>query len=358
MRIGIVGPSDERVPPVRYGGTEVQVSNLAEGLVEEGHDVTLFASGDSETSATLHATTPHAVRVLPEAADFDTRRRLNRTALKAGLRHIRDNQDAFDVIHTHTFPPELVIRASRIMNLTIPLVCTPHSRLDLSMYKRLQQNYPDAPFVSISNAQREPAPDLNYIATVYNGIKIPEYEVNESPGEDLLFVGRMCPEKDPLSAIEIAKKTGRRLIMAAKVDPINRDYFETEVEPAIDSSKDIEYIGEITPAERDELLRDAYALVAPINWPEAFGMFVAEAMAAGVPVVGRRRGALPELINEDEEKRTGYLGETVDEMANYVEKVEGLDRQGCRDHVELNFTAKKMVQGYISVYRQLLSQTA
>lgn len=358
MRIGLVGPSDERVPPIRYGGTEVQVYNLAEGLVEDGHDVTLFASGDSETSATLHATTPQAVRVMPEAADFDTRVRLNTNALKNAFRHIRDNQGEFDVIHAHSYPEEFVFRLANIIGLELPVVATLHGRLDLPPHQRFQERLPHAPVVSISNAQRQPVPDLNYIATVYNGIRIPSYEVNETPSEDLLFVGRICEDKGPLDAAELAKKTGRRLLIAAKIDPTDMDYFTAKVKPEIDSSKDIEYVGEVTPAERDELLRDAYALAAPINWPEPFGLFVTEAMAAGTPVVGRRRGALPELIDETEENRTGYLCETVDEMAACMDGVAKISRVGCREHIQRKFTDKKMVRGYLNVYQQLIDESA
>lgn len=339
MRIAVVAPVIEPVPPPLYGGTERVVSVLVEALVRRGHDVTLFASGDSVTSARLVATCPRGLRLDPEVRDY-----VAATVLHAGEVYRRAGE--FDVIHNHVdyvaFP---FARLSRV-----PTVTTTHGRLDLPEVRRLFGSFPEQRLVSISYAQRDPVPELNWIGNVYNAIDIEQYHFRPDYGDYLVFLGRICPEKRPDRAIEIARDVGMRLIIAAKVDPVDREYWEHAIEPLVRSSKLIEYIGEVNEQQKDELLGGAYAYLFPIDWPEPFGLTMAESMATGTPVVTFRSGSTPEIVVDGV---TGFICDTMRQMLSAIEKVSNLDRRACREHVERHFTPDVMVAGYEEIYERL-----
>lgn len=344
MRIAQVAPLAESVPPKLYGGTERVVSALTEELVKMGHDVTLFASGDSVTKAKLEPMSEQALRL-----DSTITEPLICTIQTLGPIFLeRANSGEFDIIHSHidciAFPFSNLSRT--------PIVHTLHGRLDLVEYPKLYQTYPGLNLVSISNSQRKPLEnlDLNWLDTVYNGINVENFTFNPKGGNYLVFIGRISPEKRPDLAIAVARKLGIKLIIAAKVDKKDQDYYETEIKPLIDG-KLIQYIGEVDETQKNELLGNAYANIFPIDWPEPFGLTATESMATGTPVVTRPFGAMVEIVKDGV---TGYLADTVDELAAAVKKVERLSRAACRKHVEKKFSAQAMARGYLQVYTKLL----
>jgi glycosyltransferase involved in cell wall biosynthesis len=340
MRIAQVAPLYEPVPPRLYGGTERVVSYLTEELVRRGHDVTLFASGDSRTAAKLVAVTERAVRLDKEsrevlAADFS--RQLGRVFRNAG---------DFDVIHCHVdylaYPFASLVRT--------PTLHTLHGRLDLPYLARLFRDFPEVPLVSISDAQRKPLASLRltWAGTVHHGLPADAFPFVAQPGEYLAFLGRIAPEKKPEVAIEVAKRVGLPLRIAAKVDASDREYFEQVVRPLLDDPL-IEYIGEVEDAGKAAFLGGARALLFPIDWPEPFGLVVIEAMACGTPVIARPCGSVPEII---EEGRTGFIGDTVDDLVEAVKRIDTIDRAECRRHVEHRFSVPRMVDDYEALYRR------
>jgi glycosyltransferase involved in cell wall biosynthesis len=337
MRIAMIAPLIEPVPPPRYGGSERVVSILTEELVRRGHDVTLFASGDSRTAAKLH---PCAERGL----------RLDSTARDPVAYHLGEIGDVyaraadFDVIHNHNdylaFP---FARLSRT-----PTVTTTHGRLDLPEVRRIYEHYPEQRLVSISYDQRSWIPDLNWVDTVYNAIDLDNFRFRPERGDYLVFLGRISPEKRPDRAIEIARDVGMRLIIAAKVDPIDRDYDEHAIEPLIAGHSDlIEFVGEVDQRQKDELLGGAYAYLFPVDWPEPFGLTMAEAMATGTPVIAYRAGSVPEVV---EDGVTGFVCETFTAMVDAVRRIPEIDRRACRQRVERLFSPRAMTDGYERVY--------
>jgi glycosyltransferase involved in cell wall biosynthesis len=342
MKIAVIAPLVEPVPPPLYGGTERVISVLVEELVRRGHEVTLFASGDSQTSARLHATASRGLRLDPEVRDY-----VASTLLHVGeaYRHARE----FDIIHNHVdyigFP------FARLC--TVPTVTTTHGRLDLSEIKRLFGSFPEQPLVSISYAQRIPVPQLNWTGNVYNAIDIGNYHFRPDAGDYLVFLGRIAPEKRPDRAIEIARDAGIRLVMAAKIDPVDREYWEHAIEPLVRSSTLIDYIGEVNEQEKDALLGGAYAYLFPIDWPEPFGLTMVEAMATGTPVIAYRAGSVPEVVIDGV---TGFVCDTVHGMVEAVARVARLDRAACRAHVEQRFTPEVMATGYEAVYARFAGQ--
>src|SRR5215472_4032281 len=339
MRIAQVAPLWESVPPKLYGGTERIVSYLTEELVRTGHDVTLFASGDSETAARLEAMCPQALRLNTGIFNRDA----PMTMLQE--RSLGATGD-FDVIHSHLdflgFP---LARRN-----PLPVVTTLHGRLDLPELQPVFREYAEMPLVSISDAQRQPLPWANWHATIYHGLPRNLYSFHPQPQQYLAFLGRIAPEKRPDHAIEVAKRTGIPLRMAAKVDPADLQYYLAEIEPLLDHPL-IEFIGEISDEEKDNFLGNALALVCPYDWPEPFGLVLIEALACGTPVLAYRRGSIPELI---EDNVTGFICEGVDNLAAAAHRVSEIDRQRCRSTFEERFTASRMAQDYIRVYQQLL----
>ena len=341
MRIAQIAPLFEAVPPERYGGTERVVYWLVEELVRRGHEVTLFASGDSRTSAQLVPVVPRALRL-----DQNIRDPYPLIMLQLGIAMERASE--FDIIHSHvdffTFP------FLRLINT--PVVTTLHGRLDLLELQPIFEFYKEARLVSISHNQRRPLPHANWVATVYNGIDVGELPLEIRHGEYLAFLGRIAPEKGIEQAVELAKRVDMPLKIAAKVDPKDREYFENEVKHLLNHPL-IEYLGEIAQSEKGVFLAKAFALVFPIRWPEPFGLAVAEAMACGTPIITTRYGSMPEIV---EHGKTGFLCESVEEMVLAVRQVPEIDRAYCRQCVERRFTARIMADAYEEVYRRVLER--
>ena len=338
MRIAQIAPLAEPVPPEMYGGTERVVSLLTEELVRRGHEVTLFASGDSQTAARLVAVTPKALRLNDEDAD-------PYISLMLELGMVFDKADQFDVIHSHV--DYFALPFAR--HVTTPVVTTLHGRLDLPGLPTIYGRYAEAPVVSISDNQREPLPGANWAATVYNGTDLSRFTFNETGGDAFAFVGRICPEKNIEGAIAIARRTGVPLRIAAKVDPVDAEYHETVIEPLIDGRL-VEYLGELGDEDKNELLGSACALLFPVDWPEPFGLAMTEAMACGTPVLALRRGSVPEVV---EDGVTGFVRDSEDELAAVAHDVDRLSRRACRQRVERHFSVDVMTDGYEAVYQQV-----
>ena len=344
LRIAQVAPLHERVPPRLYGGTERVVGSLTDELVRRGHQVTLFASGDSLTNGDLKSPVDRSLRLDPDAGDPVAAHVLE-------LAQVFERADEFDLIHCHVdylaFPFGRLVRT--------PTVHTLHGRLDLPHFGPLFRHLRDVAVVSISDAQRAPLRglDVNWVGTVYHGVALESYPYAEEGGDYLAFLGRISPEKRPDLAIAIAKRLAMPLKIAAKVDPKDRAYFESEIRPMLDDPL-IEFVGEIDDRSKAEFLGGAMALLFPIDWPEPFGLVVIEAMACGTPVVARPCGSVPELI---EAGRTGFVVDTFDELVDAVKRVRTLDRAACRRHVEARFSIRRMVDDYESVYRHLTTDS-
>ena len=339
MKIAQVAPLWESVPPKLYGGTERIVSYITEELVRMGHDVTLFASGDSETAARLEAVCPQALRLNTGIFNRDA------PMIMLQERSLGATGD-FDVIHSHLdflgFP---LARRN-----PLPVVTTLHGRLDLPELQPVFREYADMPLVSISDAQRQPLPWANWHATIYHGLPRNLYSFHPQPQQYLAFLGRISPEKRPDHAIEVAKRTGIPLRMAAKVDPADLQYYLTEIEPLLDHPL-IEFIGEISDEEKDNFLGNALALVCPYDWPEPFGLVLIEALACGTPVLAYRRGAIPEIIDNGV---TGFVSENLSEMAEAVGRLSEIDRRRCRDAFEERFTADRMARNHVALYKRII----
>lgn len=338
MKIAQVAPLWERVPPPSYGGIELVVSRLTDELVRRGHDVTLFASGDSQTLARLEAVYPCAIRLDPHVKEYAVYEMLE-------LSQVYEQAAEFDIIHSHIGPAALPI-APLVKTPTVHTLhggFTPDNRKLFNLHSR-------QPYISISDAQRELK--LNYIRTVYNGIDPQDYPFKAQPQDPpyLAFLGRLSPEKGPQHAIAIAKQTGWCLKMAGKLDAVDREFFEKEIAPQIDG-KQIEYLGEVNHAQKAELLGNAAVTLFPITWREPFGLVMIESMATGTPVIGMNLGSVPEVIAHGE---TGFVCHSYEEMAAMIPAALELNRQTCREHVENNFSVAHMVDGYEAAYQQLL----
>jgi glycosyltransferase involved in cell wall biosynthesis len=342
LRIAQVAPLAESVPPQLYGGTERVVATLTDELVRQGHDVTLFASGDSRTTATLVAPVPRALR-LSKCADP-----LAQHLLLVEL--ITQRADEFDVIHFHIAP----LHFSMARRLATPHVTTLHGRLDLPEVPALYGEFADLPLVSVSDAQRDPLPHQNWVGTVYHGLPDGELQFNPRPGQYLAFLGRISPEKRVDRAIAIAKACGWPLKIAAKVDPVDKEYFETTINPLLDHPL-IEYCGEINERQKGPFLGGAMALLFPIDWPEPFGLVMIEAMACGTPVVAIRGGSVAEVLDEGV---TGFICDNVEQAIEATRRVPTLDRMRCRRTFEERFTATRMAEEYSQLYRRLAASVA
>jgi glycosyltransferase involved in cell wall biosynthesis len=341
VRIAQVAPLHEAVPPRFYGGTERVVSYLTENLVQLGHDVTLFASGDSKTCARLVPICEQALRLDP---DCHNRVPYEVLALEAVIREADD----FDIVHFH----EACLHLPWTRRMRCATVTTMHGRLDLRDLMPLYREYADVPLVSISDAQREPMPWANWRSTVYHGLPDELYRFHPEPGEYLAFLGRICPEKRVDRAIAIARRAGLELKIAAKVDPADEEYFETEIRHLLDDPL-VDFIGEIGDGEKEAFLGGATALLMPIDWPEPFGLVVIEAMACGTPVIAFPFGSMPELI---EPGVNGALVDSVDQAVAAVEALAALDRRLCRRSFEQRFIAPLMAKNYVRVYEELVEE--
>jgi glycosyltransferase involved in cell wall biosynthesis len=345
MRIAMAAPLMEAVPPTTYGGTERVVSLLTEELVRRGHQVTLFASGDSETTAELVPCCERSLRLDPNITDY-----LAYTVTQ--LDSVYRRADRFDVIHNH-----LDYIAFPAANLCpTPTLTTTHGRLDLPEVRRVYRTFPSLPLVAISEDQRASLPGVNWLSVVYNGIDVDHYRFRPDAGDYLVFLGRMSPEKRPDRAIELARDVGMRLVIAAKVDPVDQDYFDFAVAPLIEAQSSlVEFIGEVDEYEKDALLGGAYAYLFPIDWPEPFGLTMAESLATGTPVVAFRAGSVDEIV---EDGVTGFVCETVHDMAEAIPRVRELDRWACRERAERLFSPVTMADGYERAYAALIRNEA
>ena len=338
MRIAQVAPLVESVPPKHYGGTERIVAYLTDELVRLGHKVTLFASGDSVTSAELIPVCRRSFRQSKRATDY-----LSREVLL--MDYVMQRAGEFDVIHFHTGCSHYLI--SR--HLPIPHVTTLHGRLDTPELLRLYERFREMPMVSISNAQRAPWPCANWEATIYHGLPKDLFRFHPEPDNYLAFLGRVSPEKRVDRAIEIAKRVGMPLKIAAKVDPVDRRYFKREIEPLLNDPH-IKWLGEVSDKDKDEFLGKAYALLFPIDWPEPFGLVMIESMACGTPVIAYSGGSVAEVIDDGV---TGFVVNDIEQAAEAVRRVRDLSRARCREVVEKRFTASRMASDYIDVYTGL-----
>jgi len=343
MRIAQIAPLMESVPPRLYGGTERIASYLTEELVRLGHDVTLFASGDSVTAGELIPCVPQALRLDASVRDVIPYYMLM-------LDRVRQRADEFDILHFHIdqfhFPLFRSIAGRTVTTL--------HGRQDLPDLRPLYAGFCEMPLVSISKSQRKPLPTANYVANVSHGIPADLLRPVVHPqGGYVAFIGRIAPEKRPDRAIAIARALGVPIKIAAKVDRVDEAYFRAEIEPLL-GSPGVEYIGEINDLQKSRFLGEALALLFPIDWPEPFGLSMIEAMACGTPVLAFRCGSVPEVIDEGV---TGLIVDSVDEAIAALPRVMALDRQGVRRQFERRFTATRMAKDYLDVYRSLLSRS-
>jgi glycosyltransferase involved in cell wall biosynthesis len=340
MRIAQIAPLYERVPPLLYGGTERVVSYLTEELVQQGHDVTLFASGDSITRARLVACSERSLRLDTQVIDPLAHHFVL-------LEEVFARANEFDILHFHIdylhYP--LSRRHKNLVHVT-----TLHGSLDVNDLKPLYKSFGTVPLVSISNAQRQPLPWVNWQGTVYHGLPADLYKPCENRGDYLVFLGRVSAEKRLDRAIEIAKRTGMNLKIAAKIDNADRKYFQRCIEPLLDDPI-VEWIGEVSENGKQDLLANAYALLFPIDWPEPFGLVLIEAMACGTPAIAYRCGSVPELV---EEGVTGFIVDDLNAAVEAVAKVQTLDRRLCRQRFEERFSAKRMADGYLEIYERIL----
>ena len=344
MKIAQISPLMESVPPRLYGGSERIVSYLTDELVRQGHDVTLFASGDSVSSANL-------VRCVPIALRLDANVKDPIPYYMLMLDRVREMADEFDILHFHIdqfhFPLFRPIAQRTVTTL--------HGRQDLHDLKPLYVGFSDMPLVSISNSQRKPIANANFAATVYHGLPAQTLKPNYKPsGDSVAFLGRISPEKRPDRAIRIAQALGLRIKIAAKIDKVDEAYFREHI-ASLFNLPGVEYIGEIDERSKSEFLGEASALLFPIDWPEPFGLSMIEAMACGTPVLAFRCGSVPEIIDPGV---TGLIVDSMDEAIRVMPQVLALDRRAVRQKFEQRFSASRMAKDYVQVYRSLIKQQA
>jgi glycosyltransferase involved in cell wall biosynthesis len=342
LKIAQVAPLSESVPPKLYGGTERVVSVLTDELVKQGHEVTLFASGDSRTAATLVAACEKAQRLIgcidPLAAHM------------LMIEQVVQRADDFDVIHFHVAPVHFPLAR----RMTTPHLTTLHGRLDLADLVPLYEEFSELPLVSISDAQRTPLPNQNWVGTVHHGFPQRDFRFHPAPGSYLAFLGRISREKRVDRAIAIAKACGWPLKIAAKIDPSDVLYFKNEIAPLMEDPL-VEYIGEIPDSKKSAFLGHARATLFPIDWPEPFGLVMIESLACGTPVVAFRGGSVAEVI---EDGVTGFVVDDLDEAIDATKRTHTLDRRACRDAFTRRFSAARMASAYVRLYRQLTSSAA
>lgn len=341
MKIAQVAPLYESVPPKLYGGTERVVSYLTETLVKLGHEVTLYASGDSETTAKLRPMCDialrHDMKCMDPLADHIYM-----------MERVLTESDRFDVVHFHNgylaFP--------WMRRMKTPGIATLHGRLDIPDYYHLFREFAATPLVAISNSQKLPFSWANWLGTVYHGLPEDLYQYRSDHGNYLAFLGRISPEKGIKSAINIAKEAGMPLKIAAKVDEHDRHYFEKEIQPLL-YNENIEFLGEISDAEKEDFLGNAYALIFPVDWPEPFGLVMIEAFACGTPVIAMLQGSVAEVI---EHGTNGYIVKNIQGAVKAVKDIPNLSRKRCREIFEERFSATRMTQEYLKIYDDLLQK--
>jgi glycosyltransferase involved in cell wall biosynthesis len=342
LRIAQIAPLYESVPPKLYGGTERIVAYLVEELARRGHQVTLFAAGNSTVNVPLWPGVPKSLRL----SGLD---HLGAMFHLPMLSEVYDQAARFDIIHSHvdclSFP---LARLAQV-----PTVSTMHGRLDIKELLPIYRHYKDQPVISISHDQRRPLPEMNWAGTVYHGLPRNLLKFSSEPGDYLAFLGRLSPEKRPDLAIEIARRSGIPLKIAAKIDRADREYFDTVIRPLL-SAPGIEFIGEINEAQKQDFLGGALALLFPVDWPEPFGLVMIEALACGTPVIARPCGSVPEVLRHG---ISGFIESSVDDLVDAVHKVHDISRRTCRDEFERRFTAEAMADNYEQVYYQLADRS-
>jgi glycosyltransferase involved in cell wall biosynthesis len=338
LKIAQVAPLYESVPPHSYGGTERVVSYLVEELVRQGHQVTLFASGDSVTRAKLIPVCTRSLRLSSDCADPLA----HHTIL---LDEVFARSAKFDILHFHIDYFHFAFTRSA----GLPNITTLHGRLDLPDLQPLFRHFHEMPVVSISQAQRQPIEYANWVGNVYHGLPARLYSLHEPTDNYLAFLGRVSPEKGLDRAIRIATRTGMTLKIAAKVDKVDREYFARDIKPLL-SLPGVEYIGEITETQKGDFLGNAFAYLFPIDWPEPFGLTMIEAMACGTPTIAFRRGSVPEVL---EDGVSGFIVDTEDEAVEAIEKCGGHDRRLCRAAFLKRFTVERMAEEYLAIYRKV-----
>ncbi|UPJ80734.1 glycosyltransferase family 4 protein [Bradyrhizobium sp. 183] len=343
MRIAQLAPLAESVPPKLYGGTERVIAWLVDELVESGHDVTLFASGDSKTKGKLHAVWPRALRLGRKGADPNA-------ACALLIEAIAERARDFDVIHSHVdwLPLPVLSRTG------VPFLTTMHGRLDLPGLPQVIGAFAEAPFVSISADQRRPLPEANWIATIQHGLPKDMFRPSYEPGSYLAFLGRLTAEKGPEDAIRIARAAGMPLRIAAKIPRAETAYFKNKLEPNIDGQA-VQLVGEVDDAKKQPFLANAAGLLFPIDWPEPFGLVMIEAMACGTPVIAYRSGSVPELV---EDGGTGFIVDGEEQAIRAVKELGRLDRRVVRARFEGRFVASRMAREYDTRYRDLVARGA
>jgi glycosyltransferase involved in cell wall biosynthesis len=344
MRIAQIAPLYERVPPKFYGGTERIVSFLTEELVRQGYDVTLFASGDSQTSAKLVSCCELALRLNPQVQNALPYHMIM-------LDEVRRRIDQFDILHFHID----LLHAPLVCGLADRTLTTLHGRLDLPDLKPFYAMFRDLPLASVSNNQRQYLDDVNWLGTVYHGLPRNLLPFRRDADGYLAFLGRIAPEKRPDRAIEIAARSGLPLKIAAKVDRVDQGYWETTIRPMIMAHPKVEFLGEIGESDKARLLGGAAALLFPIEWPEPFGLVMIEAMSCGTPVIAYHRGSVAEIVQDHV---SGFIVDTLEEAVDAVRRAVNLDRAEVRAEFERRFTAERMARDYVNIYRELLSARA
>jgi glycosyltransferase involved in cell wall biosynthesis len=341
LRIAQIAPLYESVPPKLYGGTERVIAWLVEALSSLGHSVTLFASGDSTVGVTLEAGCAQSLRL----AGLDG---LGPAFHLPMLSEVYDRADEFDIVHSHL--EHLGFPFAHLAE--IPTISTMHGRVDLEDLKPIYDRYDDLPLVSISQAQSDLLPNMNWMDTIYHGLPCTSLYLNPNPGKYLAFLGRLSPEKRPEIAIEIAQRAGIPLKIAAKVDRINESYFNAVIKPLL-ACADVEYVGEISELQKQEFLGNALALIFPIDWPEPFGLVMIEALACGTPVIARPFGSVPEVLREGV---SGFIESDVDGLVSAAKRASSLSRRACREEFEARFTAEIMATRYEALYYRLIQR--
>ena len=339
MRIAQIAPLYEPVPPRLYGGTERVVANLVDALVALGHDVTLFASGDTWTRAHHVSMRSRSLRLDPAPLKSDVAAHLTM------LSRVRARSNEFDVLHFHVD----LLHFPFFDSISGRTLTTLHGRLDIADLSDFYRSWPQFPLVSISENQRRPLPFAHWVATVHHGIPAERFSPSTAPGRHLVFVGRISPEKRPDRAIEIASRAGLPLKIAAKIDPVDRAYFRATIEPML-RRPGVEFVGEVSDREKNELMGGAAALLFPIDWPEPFGLVMIEAMACGTPVIAWDNGAVREIIDEGE---TGFIVDSIEGALGAIGRLPMIDRRRVRAMFERRFSATTMARKYIEVYAGL-----
>jgi glycosyltransferase involved in cell wall biosynthesis len=340
LRIAQVAPLVETVPPESYGGTERIVSYLTEELVGLGQDVTLFASGGSRTKARLVPISERSLRSDSSVDDPIAKRIIE-------LEEVLKRTEDFDIVHFH----DGYVHFPLARHLRIPAVTTMHGRMDLADLVPIFREFSDMPLVSISDQQRNPLPFANWIATVQHGLPEDLYTFRAESEDYIAFVGRICPEKRLDRAIEIAKRAGVPLKIAAKVDKVDEEYFHSEIKPLIDGPL-VEFVGEVNEKEKNRLVGGARALIFPIDWPEPFGLVMIESLACGTPVIAFNCGSVPEVL---EDGKTGFIVQNIAEAEEALERIEQISRSVCRQECERRYTSLKMAREYVLVYERIRS---